>query len=230
MATGFFHHIGTFLLLAATILLIVTCISAPVVHDIALLKVDLDGSAANHRTVAFGTFGYCINDPNQADACTPSQVGYSPAFVMSNIDGTDFSDYADDTTTGLTKAMILHPIACGLNFIAFLLALGSGFVGSLLASLIALLAFLTTAVAVIIDFVLFSVVKSNINDNDNGGSHAYYGAAAWTTLVAAICSLVGAVVVFLTCCSGRLHKRRNAGVPAHKAEYVEAPRRRRRFF
>jgi len=228
MATGFFHHIGTFLLLAATILLIVTCISAPVVHNIGLLKVDLDGSAANHRTVAFGTFGYCINDPNQPDECTPSELGYSPAALMRRIGGTDFSDYADDTTRGLTKAMVLHPIACGLNFIAFLLALGAGFVGSLLASLVALLAFLTTAVAVIIDFVLFSVVKSNINDND-AGAHAYYGAAAWTTLVAGICSLIGAIVVFLTCCSGRMHKRRNT-VPAHKTEYVEAPRRRRRFF
>ena len=126
--------------------------------------------------------------------------------------------------------MILHPIACGLNFIAFLLALGAGFVGSLVASLVALLAFLTTAVVLIIDFVLFSVVKSNVNDNDSG-ARAEFGAAAWTTLVSAICSLVGTVVVFLTCCSGRLHKRRNRGVvPAHKTEYVEAPRRRRRFW
>ncbi|KAK0643104.1 pali-domain-containing protein [Cercophora newfieldiana] len=230
MATGFFHHIGTFLLLAATVLLIVTCISAPVVHDIGLLKIDLGGpNVLNRRTVSFGTFGYCITDPNQPDECTPSQVGYSPAVVMRSIDGTEFSDYAEDTTRTLTKAMILHPIACGLNFIAFLLALGAGFVGSLLASLVALVAFLTTAVALIIDFVMFSVVRSNVNDNDTG-ANAYYGAAAWTTLVSAICSLVGTVVVFLTCCSGRLHKRRNRNVaPVHKTEYVEAPRRRKRF-
>jgi len=64
---GFFHHIGTFLLLAATVLLIVTCISAPVVHDIGILKVDLGGqNVINQRTVTFGTFGYCINDPNQS--------------------------------------------------------------------------------------------------------------------------------------------------------------------
>jgi len=229
--TGFFHHIGTFLLLAATILLIVTCISAPVVHDIGILKVDLGGrNVVNQRKVSFGTFGYCINDPNRSDDCSPSQIGYSPATVMGIADGTGFSNYADDTTRGLTKAMILHPIACGLNFIAFLLALGSGFVGSLAASLIALVAFLTTAVVLIIDFVLFSVVKNNINDN-NAGSNAYYGAAAWTTLVSAICSLLGTIIVFLTCCSGRMHKRRNRGVvPAHKTEYVEAPRTRRRRF
>ena len=63
--TGFFHHIGTFLLLAATVLLIVTCISAPVVHNIALLNVDLGArNSEDHRNVAFGTFGYCVTDPN----------------------------------------------------------------------------------------------------------------------------------------------------------------------
>ena len=65
-ATGFFHHIGTFLLLAATVLLIVTCISAPVVHDIAILKVDLGArSAGDHSNVAFGTFGWCRNNVNR---------------------------------------------------------------------------------------------------------------------------------------------------------------------
>ncbi len=56
--TGFFHHIGTFLLLVATILLIITDISAPVVDDIALLKVDLSGT--NGNTISFGTFGWCL--------------------------------------------------------------------------------------------------------------------------------------------------------------------------
>jgi len=57
--TGFFHHIGTFLLFAATIFLIITDISAPVADEIALLKVKL-GSNANGDEVSFGTFGYCI--------------------------------------------------------------------------------------------------------------------------------------------------------------------------
>jgi hypothetical protein len=74
--------------------------------------------------------------------CTHPQVGYSPldALGLSQVSGAD-------TARGMTKAMILHPIACGLNFIAFMLALGSGFVGSFLASMVALLAFVVTAVA-----------------------------------------------------------------------------------
>lgn len=140
------------------------------------------------------------------DYCSRSRVGYSPAAVMSAIDGTQFSDYAEDTTRVLTRVMILHPIACGLNFIAFLLALGAGVLGSLFASLVALIAFLATAIACIIDFVLFSIIRSNVNDNERAGSDASYGAAAWTTLVSAVCSLVGAVVVFFACCSARLHR------------------------
>ncbi|KAK3360106.1 SUR7/PalI family-domain-containing protein [Lasiosphaeria hispida] len=217
---AFLHHIGTFLLLVASILLIITCISAPVVHDIALLRIDLGNIAGSHSNVAFGTFGYCINNLNGVDSCTKSQIGYSPAAVMNLVDNTQFSEYAESTTRALTKAMVLHPIACGLNFIAFLMAAGAGIIGSFAASLVALLAFLITVVIMIIDFVMFSVVRSNVNDN-NTGAQAYYGNAAWTILVSAICSLLGTIIVFLTCCTGRRSKRRNA---ATKTEYVSPPR------
>lgn len=148
------------------------------------------------------------------------------------------------STRKLTKAMILHPIACGLNFIAFMLALGAGVVGSLLASLVALLAFLTTCVIMIIDFVMFSIVRSHLDDWTGGSDdqgvtgngmiiRAHYGAAAWTILASAICSLLGTIIVFFTCCSGRLHRsRQDRGVAAAgpKTDYgVPATRRRRRF-
>lgn len=232
--TGFFHHIGTFLLFVATVLLIITCISAPVVHDLAILKVDLGNRpSSTHSTVTFGTFGFCKNNLNGdgADDCSQSTLGYSPAFVMNQVDNTQFSQYAESTTRSLTKAMILHPIACGLNFIAFMLALGAGVVGSLLASMVALLAFLVTLVIMIIDFVLFSIVRSNIND-DGTGAHAYYASAAWTILVSAICSLIGTIIVFFTCCSGRMHSRRNRGVGTkHEVDgYAPPTTRRRRWF
>lgn len=58
--TGFFHHIGTFLLLASTVLLIITTISAPVVNDIGMLTVKLSNATDEHHSkVTFGTFGYC---------------------------------------------------------------------------------------------------------------------------------------------------------------------------
>jgi len=203
--TGFFHHIGTFLLLAATVFLIITDISAPVVDDIGLLKVQIGGGNSGNE-LSFGTFGYCVvrDGPN---ACSNSVIGYSPANVVTNLEGTTYSQYATSTTDALTKVMILHPIATGLVFIAFVLALSAGVLGSLLASLVSALAFIVTVVVLICDFVLFSIIKSSINENGND-DYAYYSIGMWTILVSAICSLLGTIVVFLTCCSGRMHRRR----------------------
>ncbi|KAJ4407124.1 hypothetical protein N0V85_004414 [Neurospora sp. IMI 360204] len=227
--TGFFHHFGTFLLLAATVLLIVTCISAPVINDISIMKVDLGMPYLGPiKRVTFGTFGWC--EIAGVDSCSSSHVGYNPANVMRTIEGIYFSNYAENTTKALTKAMILHPIACGLNFIAFLLALGAGLVGSFLASLVAALAFIVTVVIMILDFVTFSIIKSRINDSPTV-SRAHWGSAAWTTLAAAICSLLGMIILFITCCSARIHKRRNRDLePKNDYGVAAAPPRRRRWF
>lgn len=61
--TGIFHHVGTFLIFAAAILLLITTISAPVIGDIAILKVMLTNKTdIRNSSVTFGTFGHCILD------------------------------------------------------------------------------------------------------------------------------------------------------------------------
>jgi hypothetical protein len=61
--TSTFHHIGTFLLFAAAILLLVTTISAPVIGDIPILKVMLTNfTDIRNSSVTFGTFGHCVLD------------------------------------------------------------------------------------------------------------------------------------------------------------------------
>jgi hypothetical protein len=57
----FFHYFGTVLLLAATALLIVVSVTAPVVNDLSLLKINFSGSSSVDR-ITFGTFGYCIQN------------------------------------------------------------------------------------------------------------------------------------------------------------------------
>ncbi|KAI5860066.1 pali-domain-containing protein [Durotheca rogersii] len=232
--TGFFHHIGTFLLFAATVLLIITDISSPVVNSISLLRIDLDKSrtsAGRHPSVTFGSFGYCVRDTMASgrDFCTRSQVGYDPvAIVEETVRNVEFSDYAADTSRGLTRAMILHPIATGLAFIAFLLAIGAGFVGSLLASLCSLLTFAVTLVVLVCDFVALGLVRSAVNDATGSDSRAEWGAASWTTLVSAICSFLATFVLFFTCCSARLHRRR--GAPNKGPDGYGVPASRRRFW
>ncbi|KAJ9156522.1 pH-response regulator protein palI/prr-5 [Pleurostoma richardsiae] len=228
--TGFFHHMGTFLLLVATALLIVTDISAPVVNDLGILKVDLaNATSSHHSKVSFGTFGYCYLDTLAGpDFCSHSHVGYRPARIMTTVEGTDFSHYSDTTTHTLTKVMILHPIATGIVFLAFVLAVGAGFFGSLLAAFTALLAFVVTVVVLVCDFVLFSIIRSNVND-DGTGSHAYYAAGIWTLLVSAVCSLLGTVVIFFTCCSARMHRQRRVRTTKEVDGYAP-PATRRRWF
>lgn len=160
-------------------------------------------------------------------------MGYNPANVMANIEDTSFSDGTADSLKILTRIMILHPIATGISFIAFLFALGAGFIGSFLAAIVAVLAFLVTIVAMIIDFVLFGILKHHINDSsdDQSGSHARYSVAIWTILAAAICLLIGAVIVFFTCCSARLHKKKARNSVSPKNDYgTPATSGRRRWF
>ena len=61
--TGLFHHVGTLLLFLSAVLLLITTISAPVIGDIAILKVMLTNkSDIRNSSVTFGTFGHCVLD------------------------------------------------------------------------------------------------------------------------------------------------------------------------
>ena len=70
--TGIVHHIGTFLLFVATILLLITTISAPVVNKIGILKVELaNGTSGHESAVTFGTFGHCVLNTKYVYVVTP---------------------------------------------------------------------------------------------------------------------------------------------------------------
>ena len=57
------RRVGVILLLVASILLLITTISAPVIPDIAILKVKLTNhTQIRNSAVNFGTFGHCILD------------------------------------------------------------------------------------------------------------------------------------------------------------------------
>ncbi|KAJ6443187.1 pali-domain-containing protein [Purpureocillium lavendulum] len=221
----FVHHIGTLLLLVATVLLIVVDITAPVVNNISILRVDLGPTVVGNE-VTFGTFGYCHRGVRDGDLCSKARIGYNPAAIMSNIAGTDYSSAAENTSKGLTRVMVLHPVATGLCFIAFLLCLGTGICGALTATFFSLLSFVVTVVAMICDFVAFSIIKHEINDDDR--ARAYWGPGIWLMLVAAILTLAAAVIVFITCCAGRSKKRRQT---THAKEgFTEPAAGRRRFW
>lgn len=147
---------------------------------------------------------------------------------MSQIESTDFSTASEDTTKALTRVMILHPIACGVMFIAFLLALGAGLIGSFLAALVSGVSFIIAVVAMACDFALFGIIKNHVN-GDGSGSHAYFSVGIWCILAATIAGFLGAVVVFVTCLSKRMHKKKARSAVAEKG-YVGGVRPAKRHF
>jgi len=203
------HWIGVALIFISAILLLITTISSPVIGDIGILKVMLTNSTnIRHSSVTFGTFGHCILDvppvTTDQDLCFPKTIGYKPVEIMSKIDGTNFNHASLHTADALTNAFILHPIACGLAFIAAFCAIG-GVLGSLVGTMIAIVAWIITLVVMVIDFVVFGIIKNHVN-KDGSGSHAYYSIGMWTCLAAMIVLLLGTIIVFITCCTGRRSK------------------------
>jgi len=194
------------LIFISAILLLITTISAPIIGDIAILKVTLTNSSdIRHSSVTFGTFGHCILDVAPAtsdqDYCFPKKIGYKPVEIMAGIDGAGFGTVGTHVADSLTNAFVLHPVACGLAFIAGLCALG-GAIGSLIGTFIAIIAWIITLVVMIIDFVVFGIIKHHVN-SDGKGSRAAYSVGMWTCLAAFILLFFGTIIVFITCCTRR---------------------------
>jgi hypothetical protein len=205
------HWTGVAFIFIASILLLVTTISSPVIGDIGILKVMLTNfTDIRNSSVTFGAFGHCVLDvpPIQTDQdfCFPKVIGYKPAVIMEEIDHTTFSRSSSDSADALTNAFVLHPVACGLAFIASICALG-GAIGGLIGTMIAAVAWIITLVVMAIDFAAFGIIKDHVN-SDGSGSHAYYSVGMWTVLAAMILLFFGMIFVFFTCCTERRKNRR----------------------
>ena len=113
---------------------------------------------------------------------------------MAQIDGKQFSTTGGDTAEALTKVMVLHPIACSLAFIAFVLAVSYSFCGSLVVSLMSAFTWLITLIAMACDFAAFRIIKNNVN-SDGTGNHAYYSVGMWTIVTAMVCLFIATFLV-----------------------------------
>lgn len=148
---------------------------------------------------------------------------------METIDHVTYNTGSEDTSKALTRVMILHPIACGLAFIAFLLALGSGVFGALMASLVSAITFVITIVVMATDFVAFGIIKNKVN-SDGSGSHAYYSVGMWTILAAMVLLFFATFIVFFTCFSARMHRNSARHSKHGDAGYANGTTTRRRYF
>lgn len=143
--------------------------------------------------------------------------------MINGLDGTDFGDGTRSTTKALTNVMVLHAVATGITFIAFLLSILAGIVGGFCSALAAVIAFIVIAVALVCDFVSWSLIRHDVNKSGNpSNSHATYGPAIYCVLAAGVLSLLAAIIVFITCCAGRRHAKNNRHAPSGHAKGEKA--------
>lgn len=221
----FFHHIGTFCLFAAAILLLIATISAPVVNHISLLRVNFN-NGVSHSEYSFGTFGYCqLSVDGGGDRCSKKMIGYNPGYLVGQVDkNIDVSTAGEDTAKALTRVMVLHPVGCALAFIAFLFAIGTGTFLSFISSVLSGIAFIVTIIVLATDFAGLSIIHHDVNKS---GNKAKWGAAIWCVLVAAILLIFSTALIFLTCCAARRSNKKHASTDNGFA--AEKTRRKKRF-
>ncbi|GAA6034976.1 hypothetical protein JCM8097_002122 [Rhodosporidiobolus ruineniae] len=203
-----FHHFGSFLLFAASILLLVATITAPVVNSLALAKAKFSSGSID-ISVNLGTLGYCVLQDGASDSCSSTKVGYDlPSVLVDLATSTGvLSTSAEKAINATTSALVLHPVACGVSFLAFLVAACSDRLGYLFAALIAVLAAVIALISMVLDLVLFYVVKKWIKDHDVPVTVEYsYG--TWLTVAAFACLFVGVFATACACVTDRRHRRR----------------------
>jgi len=143
----------------------------------------------------------------QNDQCSGTQIGYPLSRLGGAVGGINYDNSSADRAS---KALILHPIACGIAFIAQIVALASVQFGFLFASLIVFLAFLVSLVCMVLDFAIFGIVRNTINSNV-AGSPASYGNATWLVLGATVSLLIATLFTLFACCCGGDRKERKYG-------------------
>ncbi|EJD05831.1 pali-domain-containing protein [Fomitiporia mediterranea MF3/22] len=222
------------LLFAAFLLLLLVSLSVPIIKSIDLLKlsavvsegisvasVDVTGS------VKFGVWGYCVSavdvqvagqNFDRAAQCTKPHLGFTfDETVQNALQVSGIGRISDDLTRSVTTVLVIHPIACGLTFLALALSIfmitsstprfgtrvrsGATLVASIFAALF-------TTIIFLVDVIFVAVVRNKLNDEFHGQIRATWGSGTWMTLAATILlwlSCVGACCGIFAC-GGRRKK------------------------
>ncbi|CAE7224269.1 unnamed protein product [Rhizoctonia solani] len=191
-----------FLVFAGFLLLLLVSLSIPIIKTISVLSLaaNLQAGFTNAGIsggVKFGLWGYCVSEisasvfgisRSQAGYCSRARAGYDVDNQLLQVLGLD--DVNDIFSRGLTFVLVLHPIACGLAFLALLFALMLLCRPARLASVVALifsvLAAIVATIAFAVDVALVTIARNKVRDATDGNLKVTYGAVPWMTLGAMV--------------------------------------------
>lgn len=122
--------------------------------------------------------------------------------------------------------MVLHPVACGIAFIAWIVSIGSGVVGSLFGVLAAFVAWVLCLAVLATDFSMFGILRHHVN-NDRSGARAYFASAIWCLCAAFVLLFFAMIIVTFTCFSARREKKRTKSALKESGAAVVSPKKKR---
>uniref|UniRef100_D8PWX6 Pali-domain-containing protein n=2 Tax=Schizophyllum commune (strain H4-8 / FGSC 9210) TaxID=578458 RepID=D8PWX6_SCHCM len=181
------QSISPLLTFPAFILLLFVSLSTPIIKSIHLFSVTSElstnvfGADVGVSGYAnFGVWGYCT----------------------SNIEISGVSDLEDTISKVTTAALVLHPIACGLTFLAFLVSVlmvcrgrdGPARLPSICSLLWGIFAAVLTTAVFLIDIIFVAIVRNKVRDKSDDQVDLHFDAAIWMVLAAAVAlwvSLIG---------------------------------------
>ncbi|KZP24754.1 pali-domain-containing protein [Athelia psychrophila] len=210
------------LLFISFLLLLLVTLSVPIARTIYLFDIianvgsSLLSSGAS-GSVKFGVFGYCLSgvdvsvfgsQHNTSAECSKPHLGYTFDQALGN--ALHISGYENLISRALTAALVLHPIACGLTFLALLMSLfmtkrgqtGASRVASLFTLGSGILAALITTIAFFIDVGLVASVRHKVRNDTNGDVTLNWGNAVWMILGAAVGIWAAVVGACASLCGG----------------------------
>ncbi|KAI5899773.1 uncharacterized protein SCHCODRAFT_02682737 [Schizophyllum commune H4-8] len=195
------QSISPLLTFPAFILLLFVSLSTPIIKSIHLFSVTSElstnvfGADVGVSGYAnFGVWGYCT----------------------SNIEISGVSDLEDTISKVTTAALVLHPIACGLTFLAFLVSVlmvcrgrdGPARLPSICSLLWGIFAAVLTTAVFLIDIIFVAIVRNKVRDKSDDQVDLHFDAAIWMVLAAAVAlwvSLIGGCCG-VCACGGRGRK------------------------
>jgi len=136
---------------------------------------------------------------------TPGPVAVSrvPRLLdpMLTLASRDLQGLEDAVNDGLTLPLLLNPIACGITFLALLCVIWFAWKQSrrsaILGVCVGLIAAILATIAFIIDVVVMTIAKKNIESVSNN-IHVTYGQTTWMTLAAMILLWIGIILLCIT--------------------------------
>ncbi|KAF9780559.1 pali-domain-containing protein [Thelephora terrestris] len=232
--------LAVFATFLATLLLLLVSLSVPIIKSIDLFTLSISygsGTLINssiNAVMMFGVWGYCHSSievslfgtgTQTKPSCSTPKLGYQLDSATAR--ALQLADLTNIVSKALTVPLVLHPIACVLAFLSFIVTLfalfrrrrhfetygterdGRSRFTSIITFAIILPAAILTTVVFIVDVVLVAIARNKLRDALDGSRSIQltWDSGVWMTLVATL-ALWFALFATVCPCGSRLRYRK----------------------